>query len=264
MPLLVLTAKIHSILALFSPYTPKNLREIKFATNFAHHNPISLTMKRLIYLAILCIATSACAQAVDYAREFEKMGMVNVQDLDSTIVVDIKYSSDNNFTGMNLYGDLHDAYLRPEVAAMLANANKALKAIDANYSLAVYDAARPFSCQKLMFEKVQGTEFSQYVSDPHKGGGHHNFGCAVDVTLLYNGVAMDMGTEFDCFDSLSHIENEEQNLANGTLSREAYNNRQILRKVMTNAGFDTEPYEWWHFSHYTIEQVRKEMPRINF
>lgn len=221
-------------------------------------------MQKIIYSTLLCIILGACSHAIDYPRELEKMGMVNVQSVDSTIVVDIKYSSDNNFTGMNLYGNLHEAYLRPEVAVMLANAHKALKAIDTNYGLVVYDAARPFSCQKLMFEKVQGTEFSQYVSDPHKGGGHHNFGCAVDVTLLYNGEPVDMGTEFDCFDSLSHIDNEVQNLANGTLSQEAFNNRQVMRKAMTDVGFDTEPCEWWHFSHYPIEQVRREFPRINF
>lgn len=220
-------------------------------------------MKFLLFIATLLLS-SACTKAVDYPHEFKKMGFIDIQSIDSTIVVDLKYSSNDNFMGMNLYGNLYKAYLHPDVAKKLVNAHSALKAINPDFRLVIYDAARPFSCQKLMYEKVQNTAFSQYVSDPHKGGGHHNFGCAVDVTILLNGTPLDMGTDFDSFDTLSHIDNEHQNLSNGTLSQEAYNNRQILRKVMTDAGFDTEPCEWWHFSCYPIKEVRQKMPRINF
>lgn len=216
------------------------------------------------FLTLIILLTTGLAMAIDYPDEFEKMGFVNITPLDSTFIVDLKYSSDDNFMGMNLYGRLHDAYLHPEAARRLVYAHNLLKTINPDMRLAIYDAARPYSCQKLMYERVQGSEFSQYVSDPDKGGGHHNFGCAVDVTIFLNGQPLDMGTEFDCFDPLSHIDNEEQNLDNGLLSQEALDNRRLLRKIMTEAGFDTEPCEWWHFSLYPIDKVRQTMPRINF
>ena len=91
----------------------------------------------------------------------------------------------------------------------------------------------------MMYQKVQGTKFSKYVAKPTNGGGHHNYGCAVDVTIIYNGKALDMGAGFDDFTTLSHINNEEANLKNGKLSKTAYDNRKLLRKVMRKAGFDT-------------------------
>ncbi len=217
-----------------------------------------------LFLTLIILLTTGSAIVIDYNTEFEKMGFVNITTLDSTFIVDLKYSSDDNFMGMNLYGQLHDAYLHPEVARRLVYAHNRLKVVNPDMRLAIYDAARPYSCQKLMYERVQGSKFSQYVSDPNKGGGHHNFGCAVDVTIFLNGQPLDMGTEFDSFDPLSHIDKEEQNLAKGLLSQEALDNRRLLRKIMTEAGFDTEPCEWWHFSLYPIDKVRQTMPRINF
>ncbi len=202
--------------------------------------------------------------AVDYQYEFEKIGFVDIQSVDSSIVVDLKYASADNFMGFNMYGTLRHAYLRPEVAEKLAQAQQLLKKENIDYTLVVYDAARPLSVQKIMYEKVSGTEFSQYVANPYNGGGFHNFGCAVDVTILYKGEPLEMGSHFDSFDELSHTDNEQRNLANGTLSQEAFDNRSLLRRVMTSVGFEVEPCEWWHFSVYKIEYIRKNLPLLEF
>lgn len=203
-------------------------------------------------------------KATDYQYEFEKIGFVDVQSVDSSIVVDLKYASADNFMGINMYGTLRRAYLRPEVAQKLARAQQLLKKENSAYALVVYDAARPLSVQKIMYDKVSGTQFSQYVANPYNGGGFHNFGCAVDVTILCNGEPLDMGSHFDSFNELSHTDNEQQNLANGTLSHKAFENRALLRRVMTSVGFDVEPCEWWHFSVYDIEYIRKNMPLLEF
>ena len=226
------------------------------------YNPFNMT--RLFLIIITLILCSAQVSAVDYDKEFAKMGFVDVQSLDSTIQVDLKYSSTDNFMGVNMYGDLHKAYLRPEIAQMVVNAQKYLKEINPEYTLVIYDAARPLSAQRMMYEKVQGTKFSQYVAKPVNGGGYHNYGCAVDVTILYKGEPLDMGTGFDEFSTLSHINNESYNLKIGKLSQEAYNNRQILRKVMRKAGFHTYRCEWWHFQHYTKQYMRTNFKSINF
>ena len=217
-----------------------------------------------IFVLFSFIISSLNIMAVDYDTEFAKMGFVDVQSLDSTIQVDLKYSSTDNFMGVNMYGDLYKAYLRTEIADMVVLAQKYLKEINPEYALVIYDAARPLSAQRMMYEKVQGTKFSQYVAKPTKGGGFHNYGCAVDVSILHNGKPLDMGSGFDEFSTLSHITNEKSNLKKGKLSQEAYDNRQVLRKVMQKAGFDTEPCEWWHFQHYTKKYMRSHFKSIDF
>lgn len=214
----------------------------------------------VIFMAII---GALRAFAIDYEQEFVRIGFADVQELDSTIVVDLKYAGTDNFMGVNMYGDLSRAYLRPEVAARLIDAQRRLKNKSNDYALVVYDAARPLSAQKMMYDKVQGTEFEQYVANPYSGG-HHCYGCAVDVSILYKGGPLDMGTGFDNFSPLSHTDNELSNLENGSLSREAFANRKLLREVMTSVGFDVESCEWWHFSCYKIEDVRKNYPRLDF
>ena len=221
-------------------------------------------MKRLILTLFISMLTMSKAFAVDYDAEFAKMGFVDVQTLDSTIQVDLKYSSTDNFMGVNMYGDLYKAYFRPEIAQMVVDAQKYLKEVNPEYTLVIYDAARPLSAQRMMYEKVQGTKFSQYVAKPVNGGGYHNYGCAVDVTILYKGEPLDMGAGFDEFSTLSHINNESYNLKIGKLSQEAYNNRQILRKVMRKAGFNTYRCEWWHFQHYSKKYMRSNFKSIDF
>ena len=202
--------------------------------------------------------------AADYDREFVKMGFVDVQTLDPAIQVDLKYSSTDNFMGINIYGDLYKSYLRPEIAEMVVKAQKYIKQVNPEYSLVIYDAARPLSAQRMMYEKVQGTKFSDYVAKPVNGGGYHNFGCAVDVTILHKGKPLDMGAGFDEFSEMSHIDNEDVNLKNGKLSKEAYDNRQVLRNAMKKAGFGTYRCEWWHFQHYTKQYMRTHFKSIDF
>ncbi|MBE6311118.1 MAG: peptidase M15 [Bacteroidales bacterium] len=220
-------------------------------------------MKR-IFLTFSLTLCCLIVWAIDYDKEFARVGFIDIQQIDSTIVVDLKYSSTDNFMGINMYGDLHKAYLRPEIAKKVAKAQKLLKEINSDYSLIIYDAARPISAQKSMFNKVKGTKYQRYVANPYNGGGHHNFGCAVDLTILYQGKPVDMGTDFDSFSTLSHIDNEDTNLKNGTLSKEAYNNRKLLRSIMKKVGFNTERCEWWHYDCYRIKYARQNFPLLDF
>lgn len=220
-------------------------------------------MKTTTFILALIISVITM-NAGELEDKFAQYGLVDITTIDSTIVVNLKYATTDNFMGVNMYGDLNKAYLRPEIADMVVQAQHLIKSINPGYSLVIYDAARPLSVQKMMYETVQGTEFSQYVADPYNGGGFHNFGCAVDVTILLNGEPLDMGTPFDSFSPISHIDNENENLANDSLSIEAYNNRQILRMVMTRVGFHPEPCEWWHFDFYTKDYAHQNLPLLDF
>ena len=73
----------------------------------------------------------------------DSLGLVNVTDLDSSLVVKLMYTQADNFTGEVLYDNLTEAYLHPDAAYALIEAQKALKELHPSYSLIIYDVARP-------------------------------------------------------------------------------------------------------------------------
>lgn len=184
-------------------------------------------------------------------------GYVDIQTLDSSIKVDLKYATTDNFTKVVLYDTLYNAYLHPLAAEKLVKAQKNLKQINSDYTLLVYDAVRPLSVQKRMYKVVQGTPQAPYVANPSRTG-LHNYGMAVDLTICDSqGKPLDMGTPFDFFGSAAGINNEEALITKGALTRKQVNNRKLLRKVMTQAGFYTIRGEWWHFNAVPLAEARR-------
>ena len=219
-------------------------------------------MFRRIVFGILVVMALASA-GVDWDAKMVKRGMVEVTRLDPTVAVDLRYATTNNFVGRNMYGTFCKAYLHADAAAALIKAQKALKKHDARYSIVIYDAARPQSVQRTMWNAVKGTANARYVARPERGG-PHNYGIAVDVGLLYDGAPVDMGTQFDSFSDASHITQEQMLVKQGRISREALSNRALLRRVMTQAGFMTYRREWWHFQQYDINYARRHFKLLNF
>jgi D-alanyl-D-alanine dipeptidase len=102
------------------------------------------------------------------------------------------------------------------------------------------------------------------VSNPAKGGGLHNYGMAVDVTIANaSGAPLPMGTPFDHFGEEAHTDREDVLLKSGKISREAFLNRRLLREVMRQAGFRTILYEWWHFNACSRSEARLYYRIIN-
>lgn len=192
------------------------------------------------------------------AQTMIAQGMVDVQETDRSIQVSLMYARSDNFTGTVLYDDLRNAYLHPKAAAALAKAQKRLKQLRPDLSLKIYDAARPMSIQQKMYDKVKGTPKYFYVSNPKNGGGLHNYGMAVDITLCrLNGDTIPMGTKVDHMSRLSHITDEDNLVRQGRISREARANRYLLREVMRYAGFTPLSTEWWHFNFISRATARK-------
>lgn len=192
------------------------------------------------------------------ARKMAAQGFVDIAKVDPTIKVSLMYARADNFTGRILYDDLREAYLHPLAAEALKKAQARLKQLRPDLSLKVYDAARPMSIQQKMWDEVKNTGHSFYVSNPKNGGGLHNYGLAVDLTLCrLNGDTIPMGVKVDNMTRLSHIDREDELLKQGKLSREAYENRRLLREVMRWAGWKPLRTEWWHFNLRTREQARK-------
>ena len=193
------------------------------------------------------------------AETIKNNDLVNIQELDSTILVDLKYTTTDNFMNMDLYGDLETCYLRKNPAEMLLRANEYLKATNPELNLLVYDGMRPRSIQRKLWnalDEVPETERTQYVADPEKGS-IHNYGAAVDLTLAHkNGAPLDMGTKYDYFGELAFPALEDSLLSIGLLTVAQIENRKILRNVMTKAGFLTISSEWWHFNAYSYQDIQ--------
>lgn len=137
-----------------------------------------------------------------------EQGLVDIQTLDSTIMVELKYSTTDNFVKTDVYGDLTRAYLQPKPAEMLAKASKALQEKYPNYRLLVYDAARPLTVQYTLWnllDSIPPKKREDFVANPAIAS-IHNFGSAVDLTVydLTIKQPLDMGTKYDFFDDLAY------------------------------------------------------------
>lgn len=196
---------------------------------------------------------------------FKKYDLVDVQQLDSTIRVDLRYADTANFLHRNFYDGLKRVWLPCEVALRLCNAQSYLKQYDPQLSLVIFDAARPLHIQKMMWDSLNmppDRKFN-YLSPPWEIS-LHNYGCAVDLGILdlSQNKLMDMGTGFDAFEKLSQPVFERQFLQSGGLSREALGNRRLLRSVMKRAGFNSIPSEWWHFGYGSKESAAAKFKLI--
>lgn len=204
-------------------------------------------------------ATSAQSNTVHY---LDSLGFINILEADSSIAIELMYTRADNFTGQVLYEDLHEAYLHPDAMESLSKAQRLLKELHPDYSLIVYDAARPMSVQQKMWNVVKGTSKQIYVSNPARGGGLHNYGLAVDVSILDGqGIPLSMGTPVDYLGKEAHITEEAQLVKNGKISEQERENRLLLRRIMKDAGFRSLPSEWWHFNRYS-RQTAKERYQV--
>ncbi len=181
-------------------------------------------------------------------------GLVDIQAVVPAIKVDLKYSTEDNFFGQDVYGELTKAYLQAEVAEMVKAAQQALVEEFPNYTLLIYDGVRPASVQQILWDNLDKPDSLKplYVADP-KVGSLHNFGVAVDLTIydLEEEKELDMGTGFDFFGYAAYPVREDQMISEGVITKKHVANREILRRVMTKAGFTGITSEWWHFNAYS-------------
>lgn len=214
-------------------------------------------MFKLLLLFTL-FAQPAKSQTGKTEVALSQAGYVNVRELDPTLQVSLMYARADNFVGSVLYDDLRQAYLHPEAAAALVKAQRRLKQLRPELSLKIYDAARPMHIQQKMWNKVKNTSMKIYVSNPAHGGGLHNYGLAVDITLCdAKGDSLPMGTKIDHLGIAAHIDQESLLVAKGTISKRAQQNRQLLRQVMRYAGFKPLRTEWWHFNFKSRAEAKR-------
>jgi D-alanyl-D-alanine dipeptidase len=161
-------------------------------------------------------------------------GIVNAEKLIPEITLDIRYATENNFTGKKVY-DKPFFFLRKEAAEKLKAANNEF--LNLGYRIKVFDGYRPLSVQRKFWEIMPD---EKYVANPEKGS-RHNRGAAVDITLTdLNGIEIPMPTEYDDFSEKAHRDYMD-------LPKEKIRNRKLLEDIMHKHGFTGLPTEWWHF-----------------
>lgn len=182
-------------------------------------------------------AQEIITQEITTEKEPEDDEYVLVKKYIPDIYVELRYATENNFTGVKIY-DFTEAYLRYGTVKKLAQVQKELK--QQGYSLKIWDAYRPFEAQQKLWEVYPDPN---YVANPANGMRRHNLGGTVDITMVAaDGSIIPMPSEFDDFSlkadrNYSDIDNEE-----------AVNNVMILQNAMENNGFTGYQGEWWDYS----------------
>lgn len=175
----------------------------------------------------------------------QDMILVAVTDYLPEIQIDLKYATEDNFTGQVVY-DFSTVYLRYGTAKKLMAVQEDLKEL--GLGLKIWDGFRPVSAQYKLWEICPDT---RYVANPETGFSSHSRGNTVDVTLVDSeGREVVMPTGFDDFSALADRDYSD-------CSAEAANNKEILEILMEKHGFSAYQKEWWHFSDtvaYPVEE----------
>ncbi|MFI6081964.1 M15 family metallopeptidase [Streptomyces sp. NPDC051217] len=198
-----------------------------------------------------------------------------------TILQDIRYITPHNFVGEPVDGYEQPLCILTRPAAQaLQRAQWTL--LRQGYSLKVYDCYRPqravdhfvrwakdLADERTKPEFYPRVDKSRLFTDGYiaeKSG--HSRGSTVDLTIVelpakptlpyvpgeklvpcyapqgerFRDNSVDMGTGYDCFDTLSHTDDPR-------IQGEQRANRQLLKTTLADVGFTNLPEEWWHFTH---------------
>ncbi|MFE4496888.1 M15 family metallopeptidase [Streptomyces niveus] len=225
--------------------------------------------------------TSATSTGSGVSQPTAPDEFVALRTVAPTIIQEIRYVSPHNFVGEPVDGYEQPLCIltRPAARALQRAQWKLLRQ---GYSLKVYDCYRPQRAvdhfvrwaKDLQDERMKPEFYPQvdksrlfadgYIAE--KSG--HSRGSTVDLTLVklpakptrpyvpgeklvpcyapqgerFRDNSVDMGTGYDCFDTLSHTDDPR-------IQGERRANRQLLKSTLAGVGFTNLPEEWWHFTH---------------
>ncbi|MFD7921944.1 M15 family metallopeptidase [Streptomyces sp. NPDC059740] len=205
---------------------------------------------------------------------------VALHDVDPTILQEIRYATPHNFTGRPVEGYRQPmCIVTRETARALHRAQQSF--LRRGYTLKVYDCYRPqravdsfvawaknLDDQPMKGEFYPDVDKSALFDDGYiaaKSG--HSRGSTVDLTLVrlpatptrpyvpgepltschgpraarFPDNSLDMGTGYDCFDTLAHT-------LDPRVRGKQLRNRLLLKEGLEKAGFENYPYEWWHYT----------------
>ena len=204
-------------------------------------------LSRSIYLVLFFINYS-CSNLPE--------GFVYINDLDNRINIDLRYSTENNFTGKVIDGyRSNKAIISAEAAMALIQVQNDLDQM--NFSLKIFDAYRPQMSvnyfinwsndpldtinKSIYYPKIKKSELFPLGYIAERSG--HSRGSTVDLTIVDNTTfkELDMGTPYDFFGPESAT-----NFIGITDKQRS--NRLLLLETMTRNGFKNYSKEWWHYT----------------
>ena len=186
------------------------------------------------------------AQPPQESGDFLQTDLVELRKLDSTIRLEVRYATTNNFLGTKFYSQAR-AFMQRSAAEALVRAHRNLRRI--GYGLLIHDAYRPWYVTKIFWDATPEDK-KWFVADPSKGS-RHNRGCAVDLTLyhLKIGKPVEMVATYDETTDRAHSDYP------GGTSLQRWH-RELLRKAMEAEGFTIYAPEWWHFDYKDWQKYR--------
>ncbi|MFI8933771.1 M15 family metallopeptidase [Streptomyces sp. NPDC053474] len=239
-------------------------------------------LRRLALAAVALFAVAAASAPAEARTEPQAPdGFVALRDVDPTIIQEMRYFTPHNFVGRRIDGYRQPLCILTEPAAKaLRTAQRAL--LRKGYSLKVYDCYRPqravdhfvrwaedLGDERMKAEFYPQVDKSRLFEDGYiaKKSGHSR-GSTVDLTVVrlpalptrpyvpgeplkpcyaprserFPDNSLDMGTGYDCFDTLSHTDDPR-------VTGEQRAHRDLLRNALTKASFVNLPEEWWHFTY---------------
>ncbi|MCP3925670.1 MAG: M15 family metallopeptidase [Desulfobacterales bacterium] len=217
-------------------------------------------------------------QSFVYATDQDKSSFVSITDMIPDVVLDIRYFTEYNFVGEKIDGyKAPKCLLSKKAANALKKVQDELR--KKGLSLLIYDCYRPQQAvdhfvrwaEDLDNDKMQEQFYpglkkkSLFVLGYIAKKSGHSRGSSIDLSITkipfkakknsrtdyrecdcnqdkrHIDGSLDMGTGYDCFNTLSHT-------LNSKIETEQMNNRLLLKKVMEKHGFRNYSKEWWHFS----------------
>ena len=162
--------------------------------------------------------------------------LVRISDYIPQAVIDLRYATENNFTGKRIYSS-SEALLCFGTVKKLIKVQQELDAM--GLRIVVWDAYRPMEAQFRLWEVCPDPTF---VADPRREITAHARGNTVDISLTgADGTPVEMPSEFDDFSSRA-----DRSYTN--IPENARENALMLGKLMEKFGFTGYFNEWWHYS----------------
>lgn len=183
-----------------------------------------------------------------------------IQLTDSHFIIDMMYARTNNMVGCAVYKEIgygNVAYMHKD---MLSTLLKIVPFLEKNkLKMRICDAYRPPIAHQKLLEIIPRYKAKFFAETPEKS--NHCHGTAIDVcltdidgnNLLYpteidayekrfqEQVSKDLFTEFD-----RHLQKARHDYMEAL--PEAIANREQLKRLMENIGFESITHEWWHYN----------------
>ncbi len=177
----------------------------------------------------------------------DKGNLIRLLDVDADFIIDLKYATEDNFTGKKIYASA-ECYIDRHTAEILVKAKDIFK--KDGYRVKVFDAYRPISAQAKFWEVMPDDNFVARPPDMTKITKFrptHMNGLCVDITLTdMEGNELVMPTAFDEL-------TEKASLNYPGHTGEGKKNGEYMKQVMESVGFQAYDGEWWHFYDVSTE-----------